>query len=240
MSKLMNEYVKREDILKLQRKVTMADEGGWLSDEYAVLVEDIENIPASDVAPVLQGNWIHNKWNDYTCSYCKSQYIDHGAITWNYCPHCGARMEGVSESMLNIKDMIELAEESGIGVEKDSSHNGIFYEDQDGNVHELGESELCSKCIHNEVCYLLEVCNDLSELECTDFIAINSVYPIVRCKDCESIKAKAIKEFVERLRNMSSKSFNMTDGHMRISHYTIPSETLDYIIKELTGDEDNG
>jgi len=44
--------------------------------------------------------------------------------------------------MITIDQIITLAEESGIGVEKDSSQSGMFYEDQDGNIHEVDIEEV--------------------------------------------------------------------------------------------------
>ena len=47
-----------------------------------------------EVAEVVHGFLKKNGWNDYSCSNCKAQYIGHGASIWNYCPNCGARMDG--------------------------------------------------------------------------------------------------------------------------------------------------
>lgn len=39
---------------------------------------------------------------------------------------------------MTVEDLIKLAEESGIGVERNSTNPGIFYEEQDGSKHEIG------------------------------------------------------------------------------------------------------
>ena len=63
-------------------------------------VRRIKDIPAADVRPVVKEKW---EWNDnngyYYCGNCKAvspredqygEYID----CPNFCPNCGARMEG--------------------------------------------------------------------------------------------------------------------------------------------------
>ena len=54
----------------------------------------IEREPTVDATEVVHGRWVKNGWNDYSCSVCKCQLIGHGASGWNYCPHCGAKMDG--------------------------------------------------------------------------------------------------------------------------------------------------
>lgn len=48
----------------------------------------------------------------------------------------------------------------------------------------------CEDCIHNEVCYRREVCNDIEEqikeLGCMDFIDRSDVKKVVRCENCKN------------------------------------------------------
>ena len=48
----------------------------------------------------------------------------------------------------------------------------------------------CKDCIHNEVCYRREVCNDIEEhikeLGCMDFVARADVEEVVRCENCKN------------------------------------------------------
>lgn len=95
----MTEYIKREDALRHRRKMSGADFGGEFWD-LAVLCEDIERIPASDVEEVRHGEWVLTKmergWNcmeypaEYTCSLCGRTESQQEP----YC-HCGAKMDGV-------------------------------------------------------------------------------------------------------------------------------------------------
>lgn len=73
--------------------------------------EMIANEPTVDAVPVVHGRWIEPIWNpheefesDFTCSVCdwggtvcvcgKEQI---GRKKVNYCPNCGAKMDGGSE-----------------------------------------------------------------------------------------------------------------------------------------------
>ena len=64
----------------------------------AVDVCDIDSLPAADVAPVRHGRWERvipsksaAKWSSkVSCSVCHSA----GYKRFNYCPNCGAKMDG--------------------------------------------------------------------------------------------------------------------------------------------------
>lgn len=59
--------------------------------------------PAADVAPVRHGRWEDStdEWlgtDVYTCSKCRESYVlvegTPKENLWNYCPNCGAKMDG--------------------------------------------------------------------------------------------------------------------------------------------------
>lgn len=57
----------------------------------------IRGVPAADVAPVVHGRWIED--HDYLkCAECgvmvKRDFTFFGIGNWNYCPNCGAKMDG--------------------------------------------------------------------------------------------------------------------------------------------------
>ena len=63
--------------------------------EGVVYVEDIDNAPTVDAVEVKHGRWVKKQFADdcttaYRCSDCHT--------TWdantNYCPNCGAKMDG--------------------------------------------------------------------------------------------------------------------------------------------------
>lgn len=69
----------------------------------SVLAEfDADDIPAADVAPVVHGEWVEGAENftngryDAECNRCGT-YISWNAGNsgdWNFCPNCGAKMDG--------------------------------------------------------------------------------------------------------------------------------------------------
>ena len=65
--------------------------------EYAELENALNRIPAADVAPVVHGRWIEQEKYTfgvmYDCSICDNRILDNGH-SWNYCPNCGAKMDG--------------------------------------------------------------------------------------------------------------------------------------------------
>ena len=64
----------------------------------------LQTIPAADVSPVRHGHWKEEEgWSPddyyYTCSFCGEDYvtIDGRTPDYNFCPHCGAKMDGDGE-----------------------------------------------------------------------------------------------------------------------------------------------
>lgn len=60
-------------------------------------------LPAADVAPVMYGHWI-SVGDGYKCSVCgcldsncEDWYHFHNVLNQNYCPNCGAKMDGEEE-----------------------------------------------------------------------------------------------------------------------------------------------
>lgn len=83
----MDEYIERKAVIDL---ITRRYENS------EICTQEINSIPAADVAPVVHG-W----WNaDETCSLCGEKSTEGlDATKWdywlpNYCPNCGAKMDG--------------------------------------------------------------------------------------------------------------------------------------------------
>lgn len=69
--------------------------------QFRELIERLENgvIPAADVAPVVHGRWVKPVPGDGEnyCSVCKAEqpwFYGYGYFEPDYCPNCGARMDG--------------------------------------------------------------------------------------------------------------------------------------------------
>lgn len=96
----MPEYITKEQAISVVTASTDYDEE-WL-------VEDIKELPPADVAPVVHGQNISNVHpsDRFKCSQCGLILEDYTECedeegnswveftAWNYCPRCGARMEG--------------------------------------------------------------------------------------------------------------------------------------------------
>ena len=90
----MAEYIKLEEAIEA---VKHAWAKGLEPSQY------LEVIPAADVAPVIHGRWIciRKGYEEYECSVCHGMdsncsdyYADHVVTEQEYCPFCGAKMDG--------------------------------------------------------------------------------------------------------------------------------------------------
>lgn len=93
----MDEYIRREDAMNIV-KITSGD--------YAAAWAAIRRFPAADVAPVVHGRWILDSRDigRYVCSACggydsdcSDYYSLHSVVDQDFCPYCGAKMDGGAE-----------------------------------------------------------------------------------------------------------------------------------------------
>ena len=94
----MAEYIEREALERYIRK------------EFSHLAGLLNYIrmycPTTDVVEVRRGEWV--EWGDemlgtvYMCSVCKVDFVTEVGTPsdnlWNYCPNCGAKMDGKGEN----------------------------------------------------------------------------------------------------------------------------------------------
>lgn len=93
----MAEYIDREELLIHQYN---ASHSNWPQlAEMVVGVEDIEDAPAADVAPVVHGMWdnLDGYKTRRVCSVCGWDVPEYGKF-YSYCPNCGAKMDGGDEN----------------------------------------------------------------------------------------------------------------------------------------------
>ena len=91
----MVEYIEREDLLELYRMDDpVLNENGHVP--LPVIRQNIMDIPAADVAPVRHGQWetISDRPDSLICSVCKCGFDMWKHDPHNYCPNCGAKMDG--------------------------------------------------------------------------------------------------------------------------------------------------
>lgn len=86
----MAEYIEREATLKLLRGASIAKYPSTFGVGILAAVKEIVDIPAADVAPVVHGRWKRYGRNLGECSNC-GEIV---ATRHNYCPNCGAKMDG--------------------------------------------------------------------------------------------------------------------------------------------------
>ena len=102
----MDEYINRDAVHDLVRSLTKYAWASPVRNEQRVTVDaddvqfGVDKIPSADVAPVRHGRWLQKKHKifgnayDYVCSECG---CDYALAEYNYCPNCGAKMDGVDD-----------------------------------------------------------------------------------------------------------------------------------------------
>ena len=80
------------------------------ADAHSIAIADkaLADMPAADVAPVVNAYWRGIEgdgydpdgnivWDTFECSNCGEEHHADGEPEWDYCPSCGARMDGEEE-----------------------------------------------------------------------------------------------------------------------------------------------
>ena len=99
------EYIEREKVIdeidKWLDSVGYVTVGKGLTS-YGELIGCLEDTPAADVVEVRHSYWqcsnVRMSSRDITCRYChRTETISNGNEDFEYCPHCGAKMDGKDE-----------------------------------------------------------------------------------------------------------------------------------------------
>ena len=96
----MKEYIEREALMRQITEIHCADcdsyhgvrcRACWVDDT----LDYIDSEPAADVSPVRHAKWSVNVgmnfFKERNCPVCKKRIESN---FWNYCPNCGAKMDG--------------------------------------------------------------------------------------------------------------------------------------------------
>lgn len=58
------------------------------------VLDDVEEYPAADVAPVVHGRWKKNDNGTWSCGRCQSWIPNEQHYYARFCLYCGAKMDG--------------------------------------------------------------------------------------------------------------------------------------------------
>ena len=100
----MAKYIDREALVEWLKRIPLKDLSDGLGLCRVIMEDDfkkaIKKMPKgiiADVAPVRHGRWVEKEKYTfgimYDCSLCENRILDNGH-SWNYCPNCGAKMDG--------------------------------------------------------------------------------------------------------------------------------------------------
>ena len=98
----MSDYISREAAIdRLNKNLSNCNPGTFSEMCYADAIETVKHLPSADVEPVRHGKWIED--HDYLkCPECgvmvKRDFTFFDVGDWNFCPNCGAKMEGGAEN----------------------------------------------------------------------------------------------------------------------------------------------
>lgn len=91
----MAKYIDADDFMKrIVKKYhcnPSLDGGG---NNYGYLRLEIDEQPAADVRPERHGEWITRHEGLPFCSECNYNGLGYIAVDFDYCPNCGAKMDG--------------------------------------------------------------------------------------------------------------------------------------------------
>lgn len=101
---MADEYIRRNDFIQYLEKCKKGAAVTNLVWAAIMAIErDVRDMPAADVAPVVHEKWLLDRWPSWPhreCSRCKIMIPRTKEVPdpyWQYCPNCGARMDGGAE-----------------------------------------------------------------------------------------------------------------------------------------------
>lgn len=116
----MGDYISRDMAIARLTKVEVTNRLATMTDAK----REIAEMPAADVAPVVHGEWEAVDWREYdangcevicypkdgiACTHCRYVFKKDALWKKNFCPNCGAKMDGGAE-MAEYIDKVEYCE----------------------------------------------------------------------------------------------------------------------------------
>ncbi len=106
----------------------------------------------SDAVPVVRGEWIEHE-DEMECPQCGYfwNYCDNDTERFNYCPNCGAKMDGGTPTMAKYKSITEMAEEIRDEALDNIEYSGITLRELCDKLksNEYAPVVRCSECKYN-------------------------------------------------------------------------------------------
>lgn len=99
------EYISKHEAYTMMKDLEAAYIYPPVKEAYGTAARRIDQMPAADVQPVKHGHWDYSEKENgecawYFCSECDSpaeQLYDDSPLLSEFCPNCGARMDGDRE-----------------------------------------------------------------------------------------------------------------------------------------------
>lgn len=105
---MTDEYLDRSSLVaRMKYYEEHTTEGSGEHYAYSTALREIRNAPAADVAKVVHGKWVHSRYDRSSgqfdvvkCSRCglEAYAMAYHVRDGNYCPNCGAKMDGGNEN----------------------------------------------------------------------------------------------------------------------------------------------
>lgn len=93
----MSDYIKRQDASNWLKQYGQDVLHGKYKFSLMYIWKNIMDLPSADVAPVVHSQWVLGGYDDmyYVCEKCRHKQSEYYIKpTANFCPNCGAKMDG--------------------------------------------------------------------------------------------------------------------------------------------------